>query len=103
MSKRRPETGPTASRVVSMASDYGLPNIQPYEPATSTTQRGQLPGDMEPKTAVERYFDNMKRSPLPVTLGGLAGAACGALVAGPWGGAVGVGIGLYLEKKYRDQ
>mmetsp|Transcript_12224 Transcript_12224/g.21059 ORF Transcript_12224/g.21059 Transcript_12224/m.21059 type:complete len:87 (+) Transcript_12224:66-326(+) len=85
-----------------MASDYGLPNIQPYEPATSA-QRGQLPGDMEPKTAVERYFDNMKRSPLPVTLGGLAGAACGAMVAGPWGGAVGVGLGLYLEKKYRDE
>ncbi|CAE7255640.1 hpaIIM, partial [Symbiodinium sp. KB8] len=54
--------------------------------------------DMEPKSAVERYMDNMKRSPLPVTLGGLAGAACGALVAGPWGGAVGVGVGLYLEK-----
>lgn len=30
--------------------------------------------------------DNMKRSPLPVTLGGVMGAACGAMLAGPWGG-----------------
>eukprot|EP00437_Effrenium_voratum_P043478 CAMPEP_0181475026 /NCGR_PEP_ID=MMETSP1110-20121109/40967_1 /TAXON_ID=174948 /ORGANISM="Symbiodinium sp., Strain CCMP421" /LENGTH=83 /DNA_ID=CAMNT_0023600241 /DNA_START=53 /DNA_END=304 /DNA_ORIENTATION=+ len=81
-------------------ADIGHPYIQPYQPPG---QRGQLPGDMEPKTAVERYCDNMKRSPLPVTLGGIAGATCGALLAGPWGGALGVAAGLYLERKYKNE
>ena len=35
----------------------------------------------------------MKRSPLPVTLGGVMGAACGAMLAGPWGGAGSLVVG----------
>mmetsp|Transcript_5779 Transcript_5779/g.9223 ORF Transcript_5779/g.9223 Transcript_5779/m.9223 type:complete len:86 (-) Transcript_5779:356-613(-) len=76
------------------------PFITPYE-GSSGPHRGALPGDMEPNTATERYLDNMKKSPLPITLGGVAGAACGALLAGPYGGAAGICVGLYLEKKWK--
>jgi len=72
------------------------PIIQPYEP--QQYRRDQLPGGMEPEKGVERFMDNMKRSPLPVTKWGIAGAIGGALLAGPYGGAAGVLAGLALEK-----
>jgi len=72
------------------------PIIQPYEP--QQYRRDQLPGGMEPEKGVERFFDNMKRSPLPVTKWGIAGAIGGALLAGPYGGAAGVLAGLALEQ-----
>mmetsp|Transcript_39775 Transcript_39775/g.84911 ORF Transcript_39775/g.84911 Transcript_39775/m.84911 type:complete len:90 (-) Transcript_39775:209-478(-) len=77
----------------------GRPFIEPYQPPSA--RRGELPGDMEPNTPAERYMANMKRSPLPVTWGGVAGATAGALVGGFYGGAIGVGVGLYLERKWK--
>mmetsp|Transcript_104567 Transcript_104567/g.320313 ORF Transcript_104567/g.320313 Transcript_104567/m.320313 type:complete len:94 (-) Transcript_104567:145-426(-) len=83
------------------------PFIHPYEPpgglGVGSTQRGQLPGSFEPASAAERYVDNMKKSPLPVTWGGVAGAVGGTLIGGVYGGALGVGVGLYLERKWRTE
>eukprot|EP00441_Pelagodinium_beii_P023538 CAMPEP_0197659536 /NCGR_PEP_ID=MMETSP1338-20131121/48065_1 /TAXON_ID=43686 ORGANISM="Pelagodinium beii, Strain RCC1491" /NCGR_SAMPLE_ID=MMETSP1338 /ASSEMBLY_ACC=CAM_ASM_000754 /LENGTH=86 /DNA_ID=CAMNT_0043236503 /DNA_START=67 /DNA_END=330 /DNA_ORIENTATION=- len=85
-----------------MSDPSARPYIPPYEP-TSGANRGQLPGSMEPSTGMERYLDNMKKSPLPVTKGGILGGAAGALLAGPYGGAIGVGVGLYLERKWKNE
>mmetsp|Transcript_87002 Transcript_87002/g.249503 ORF Transcript_87002/g.249503 Transcript_87002/m.249503 type:complete len:85 (+) Transcript_87002:90-344(+) len=76
------------------------PIIAPYEPAA---RRGELPGSLEAATPTERYMENMKKSPLPVTWHGVAGAVVGTLVAGPYGGVVGVGAGIYLERKWRKE
>mmetsp|Transcript_11705 Transcript_11705/g.26122 ORF Transcript_11705/g.26122 Transcript_11705/m.26122 type:complete len:81 (+) Transcript_11705:44-286(+) len=72
------------------------PVIEPYVPAAP---RSQVPGGMEPKVGLERFMENMKRSPLPVTKWGVAGGAIGALLGGPYGGAAGVLVGLALEKR----
>lgn len=85
-----------------MSDPFARPYIPAYEPA-SGGNRGQLPGSMEPNSAMERYMDNMKKSPLPITPGGLLGAAAGAMLAGPYGGAIGVGVGLYLERKWKTE
>jgi len=74
-----------------------VPIIEPYQPRDP--QRNQLPGGMEPKPGIERFMDNMKRSPLPVTKWGIAGAVAGTLLAGPYGGAAGVLAGLAIERQ----
>mmetsp|Transcript_70233 Transcript_70233/g.181005 ORF Transcript_70233/g.181005 Transcript_70233/m.181005 type:complete len:89 (-) Transcript_70233:255-521(-) len=76
------------------------PIIQPYE--APSARRGELPGDFEPNTPTERFFHNMKKSPVPITWGGVAGAIGGTMIAGPYGGAIGVAAGLYLEKKMKE-
>lgn len=81
-------------------ANNGGPMIQPYEPPNH--RRGQLPGEYEPETGVERFMHNMKKSPLPVSWGGVAGAVGGTLLMGGVGGVIGVGVGLYLEKKHKD-
>mmetsp|Transcript_69896 Transcript_69896/g.158636 ORF Transcript_69896/g.158636 Transcript_69896/m.158636 type:complete len:85 (-) Transcript_69896:181-435(-) len=76
------------------------PFIEPYQPAAS---RQQVPGGLEAKPGMERFMDNMKRSPLPITKWGIAGAVAGTLVAGPYGGAVGVLAGLAYETQQRKK
>mmetsp|Transcript_97152 Transcript_97152/g.290246 ORF Transcript_97152/g.290246 Transcript_97152/m.290246 type:complete len:85 (+) Transcript_97152:99-353(+) len=76
-------------------SSSGMPYIEPYQPAPP---RDQIPGGMEAKPGVERFMENMKRSPLPITKWGIAGAIGGTLIAGPYGGAVGVLAGLAYER-----
>jgi hypothetical protein len=58
---------------------------------------------MEPKPGAERFMENMKRSPLPVTTWGIAGAVAGTLVGGAYGGAVGVLAGLAIERRQQTQ
>mmetsp|Transcript_45310 Transcript_45310/g.104757 ORF Transcript_45310/g.104757 Transcript_45310/m.104757 type:complete len:88 (-) Transcript_45310:168-431(-) len=77
------------------SSSSAIPFIEPYQPPAA---RSQLPGGMEAKPGVERFMENMKKSPLPVTKWGIAGAVAGTLIAGPYGGAVGVIAGLAYEK-----
>eukprot|EP00401_Gymnodinium_catenatum_P035197 CAMPEP_0117556452 /NCGR_PEP_ID=MMETSP0784-20121206/51816_1 /TAXON_ID=39447 /ORGANISM="" /LENGTH=73 /DNA_ID=CAMNT_0005353727 /DNA_START=41 /DNA_END=258 /DNA_ORIENTATION=+ len=69
------------------------PFIEPYVPP-SNSGRAQVPGGLEAKPGVERFVENMKKSPLPITKWGIAGAVGGTLIAGPYGGAVGVLVGL---------
>mmetsp|Transcript_59550 Transcript_59550/g.141705 ORF Transcript_59550/g.141705 Transcript_59550/m.141705 type:complete len:92 (-) Transcript_59550:263-538(-) len=82
-----------------------VPYIEPYQPpgAVSSSRRGQLPGDLEPQPGMERYVENMKKSPLPITWGGMAGAIGGTLVGGVYGGVAGVALGLYLERKWQKE
>mmetsp|Transcript_57392 Transcript_57392/g.134588 ORF Transcript_57392/g.134588 Transcript_57392/m.134588 type:complete len:91 (+) Transcript_57392:50-322(+) len=77
-----------------------VPYIPPYEPASSAS-RGQLPGDLEPQAGVERFVSNMKKSPLPITVGGVVGAVGGTVLGGVYGGVAGVALGLYLERKWQ--